>query len=482
MTASKVPYTNQQNSQSATTNPLDSTSSHSGNSNGGIGSTTPRPALTSAESSIYTSTGSPLPISSSVVATSAFSQSYSKPTSQTSSYSPVDKAAVVQFGASQSGEFAPVTPSPAAATSTPAGIQYPNAQSGNKAMASGFNQIFATLNETSPCDVNDNNQVIACVSGQPAQCEPNQSGPGNYVLKSCPDGQSCYALPKPSGSTGISVECAIPSDAAAQLSGEANAGGGASVASKQSTALQSTTAPINGNPQSTSDALPKTESIQIPVQRLSSTPQEALTSQNQASTNTAKLNAVPSSAAQQEASSTSSRVTSPAPTPNQDVYGSFVSTTAAAAAQTAATAEGEPIFSLPGITSPASQTPNEGQLVQPTASTSFSQGPSTSSPSPSVLAEQQPAPSTETSLAPAPHFPQAAPEVQPSSQPAAATLPDQASTGAAIFSVESPGSQSSSSDPGTNEKIAVAKPNETPIYSYITVTVTTTAHDGGPTA
>ena len=132
-------------------------------------------------------------------------------------------------------------------------------------MATGFNQVYKKLDVTSQCNPNDVNQATACVAGELASCQSD----GTYVLKSCPNGQSCYALPKSSGATGVNVECAVPSDAAAQLSGESDAGNDVAAASKVTSIPQTTEQPVGGNVQSPSK-LPETESVQVPVQKLSS--------------------------------------------------------------------------------------------------------------------------------------------------------------------------------------------------------------------
>ena len=129
-------------------------------------------------------------------------------------------APMVEIPASNTYQFAAVTVASTSGAPKPSStIQYPNAQNGNAAMASGFNQLYQTLSETSSCDAGNTNQAFSCISGELAQCQSD----GTYVLKSCPQGESCYALPLPSGQSGISVECAVPSDAAARLAGQSSA-------------------------------------------------------------------------------------------------------------------------------------------------------------------------------------------------------------------------------------------------------------------
>lgn len=121
---------------------------------------------------------------------------------------------VLGAGGDAADDFAPVTldtssPSP---TGT---AKYPTAEGGNTAMANDYNDVYKTLNEDTPCNPGDPSQAYVCVLGEMAECQSN----GQYVLKSCPRGQSCYALPKPSGTTGIVVQCAIPSIASSILAG-----------------------------------------------------------------------------------------------------------------------------------------------------------------------------------------------------------------------------------------------------------------------
>ena len=124
---------------------------------------------------------------------------------------------LVQISAASGGatvEFAPVTlhsnsPAP---TGT---VKYPTAENGNAAMAADFNSIYKMLNTDTPCNPSDPSQAYVCVDGETAECQSD----GTYVLKSCPPLQSCYALPKASGLTGIVVQCAVPSDAHSILAG-----------------------------------------------------------------------------------------------------------------------------------------------------------------------------------------------------------------------------------------------------------------------
>ena len=121
---------------------------------------------------------------------------------------------VLGAGGDTVDEFAPVTLDSSAPAPT-ATAKYPTAEGGNIAMANGFNNVYAKLNESSSCNPSDPSQAYACISGEIAECQADET----YVLKSCPRFQSCYALPKPLGSTGVVVQCADPSYAASVRAG-----------------------------------------------------------------------------------------------------------------------------------------------------------------------------------------------------------------------------------------------------------------------
>lgn len=119
---------------------------------------------------------------------------------------------VLGAGGDTADEFAPVTldSSSPAPTGT---AKYPTAAGGNTAMAVGFNEVYKTLKTDTACNPADPSQAYACVEGEIAECQSDET----YVLKSCPRGQTCYALPKPTGLIGVVVQCAVPSDATAAL-------------------------------------------------------------------------------------------------------------------------------------------------------------------------------------------------------------------------------------------------------------------------
>ena len=173
------------------------------------------------------SSGGALPISSSAALGQMFSPSTtlapistSAATSQSLSQVvipvPISSGVVQVLGAGGDtvDEFAPVTLDSSAPAPT-ATAKYPTVEGGNIAMANGFNNVYAKLNESSSCNPSDPSQAYACISGEIAECQADET----YVIKSCPRFQSCYALPKPLGSTGVVVQCADPSYAASVRAG-----------------------------------------------------------------------------------------------------------------------------------------------------------------------------------------------------------------------------------------------------------------------
>ena len=127
--------------------------------------------------------------------------------------------------------------------------------SGNIAMALGFNSIWASMGESSPCDANDKNQVVACIKGQYAQC----SG-GKYTMTPCPQGQQCFALPLSKDFKGVTVQCASLQEANQRL-GQSSATPAAAAPTKsssvkpQQTSVATPTHSPSVNPQQTSAAI-----------------------------------------------------------------------------------------------------------------------------------------------------------------------------------------------------------------------------------
>ena len=102
-------------------------------------------------------------------------------------------------------------------------------------MSADFNSIYKTLNTDTPCNPSDPSQAYVCIDGETAECQSD----GTYVLKSCPSLQSCYALPKASGLTGVVVQCAVPSDAYSRLAGlSSSTAGPVAVTSQPAQTLQ----------------------------------------------------------------------------------------------------------------------------------------------------------------------------------------------------------------------------------------------------
>ena len=153
---------------------------------------------------------------STTLAPTSSSAATSQPLSQVVIPVPISSGVVQVLGAGgdTADEFAPVTLDSSAPAPT-ATAKYPTTEGGNLAMANGFNNVYAKLNESSSCNPSDPSQAYACISGEIAECQADET----YVLKSCPRFQSCYALPKPLGSTGVVVQCADPSYAASVRAG-----------------------------------------------------------------------------------------------------------------------------------------------------------------------------------------------------------------------------------------------------------------------
>lgn len=441
---------------------------------------------------------------------------------------------VVQLGASHAGEFAPVTAASTSAATKPSGVQYPTADKGNTPMAAGFNELYKHLDITSRCNADNSNEAIACISGEIAQCQAD----GTYVLKSCDQGQSCYALPKPAGATGITVECAVPSIAAAKLSAQSDAGKSAPAASQVQTKSQSSVTKPAGQSGSsfsagsqapssttisTASRFPLTESVQIPVQRLSSASQPTATFGTQTQLS---ITSDPASSPgllqsestrrgiEQDATTKSSKSGSGTTTEAESVQQpvqtlkSFPPAQATIHTQSASTSirsskpvhsqtQGEspaqddatpqvpsvipsatkagkgPIFSIPDA-EPSSTRKQDGHQAQALESSPSPQK-SVSTAGPAALAQQQPT-STQASETSAGHFAQSVPSEPQASAVDESKAPSPSSKGSGITIVPL-------GDPdkvGTNEKLAVGRANGTPIY--ITVTVTTTAYTQRPTA
>ncbi|KAM0798890.1 hypothetical protein BDR22DRAFT_344218 [Usnea florida] len=206
-------------------------------------STTRAPTSSSAASSQTSQVVIPVPISSGVVQ-------------------------VLGAGGDTMDEFAPVTLDSSAPAPT-ATAKYPTAEGGNIAMANGFNNVYAKLNESSSCNPSDPNEAYACISGEIAECQADET----YVLKSCPRFQSCYALPKPLGSTGVVVQCADPSYAASVRAGLLLSTAAPAAVSSQPTQLLQAEGDISQATQS--------ESMQNPTQPAPSSSSAQATIQSQ---------------------------------------------------------------------------------------------------------------------------------------------------------------------------------------------------------
>lgn len=443
-------------------------------------------------------------------------------------------APLVEIPATNTYQFAAVTvaSTTSGAPKSSATVQYPNAQNGNAAMASGFNQIYKTLSETSSCDATDTNQAFSCISGEIAQCQ----GDGTYVLKSCPQGQSCYALPLPSGQTGISVECAVPGNAASRLAAQPSAT--SPLVSAVSQASSTAQGPSTQNTQNYQGGFvvggfntPITTSVQQQALTTASLPSAEADSNSQAETSTPHESATTPSAriaSQSPATSTTLQRAVSATTASQaeNVDAPNQSSASQAATEAPATTASRIPSAKPGDQSPSSQvttvlkpaeqssTSQDNHEVSPTTAASEVKNTRTENrPSATVTTSED---SSPTAL-PGPLFsvlnpsPSSTPtkqehQVQPTptsilALPAAAKdIPETTPTkiagpaGVTIVPMTPPpknnnddsNNSGNNSPPGidnvVNEKVVVNSSGNSPIYITVTTTVTTTAHDPVATA
>ena len=182
-----------------------------------VGASNVSPSVSSTSSAIVNAVQS---------SSSASSATSSPPTDQQVVSASVNAIASAAIKSADASALSASSSASAAGATKSASVKYPTAENGNLAMANGYNQVFKTLGETSTCDPKDNNAATACIDGQPATCEVD----GTYTLESCPQGQSCYAVPKSAGQSGVTVGCYVPSDAAEKL-----AAGGQAVSVTSST-------------------------------------------------------------------------------------------------------------------------------------------------------------------------------------------------------------------------------------------------------
>ena len=486
------------------------------------------PVVGNDESLVQSSTGTSSEASYSQPATSTKATDGLDGAAGTASASPASTslastAPLIEIPASNTYQFAAVTVASTSGAPKPSStVQYPNAQNGNAAMASGFNQIYQTLSETSSCDAGNTNQAFSCISGELAQCQSD----GTYVLKSCPQGESCYALPLPSGQSGISVECAVPSDAAARLAGQSSATSPVvSAVSEASSTVQGpatqTTQGIQGgdvvggfNSPTTSvlQQAQKTASL-LSAEGDSNSQAETAVSQTPATTPSArtanqpsvtsttlqKVVSVPASASQ---AATEAPVTTAPQTPSAkpvDQFSASQPTTVAKPVEQLSTSQNTMEISP---TTAASQPQNTKPGNQPSVTVTTRKD---SSPTPvpgplfSVLTQEpssipaepddqsQP---TATSILALPAAAKNTPEITPTA--------GGHQGGVTIVPMTPPGSANNNdnnnnnsgnngpANPGGNnfveEKVAVNSSGNTPIYITVTTTVTTTAYNSVATA
>ncbi len=442
-------------------------------------------------------------------------------------------APLVEIPATNTYQFAAVTvaSTTSGAPKPSSTVQYPNAQNGNAAMASGFNQIYKTLSETSSCNADDTNQAFSCISGELAQCQSD----GTYVLKSCPQGQSCYALPLPSGQAGISVECAVPSNAVTRLAAQPPATSPAVLAvSQPSSTVQG---PTTQNTQSVQGGYvvggfnnPTTSSVQQQAQSTASLPSAEADSDSQAETSTSQISvATPSARTAGQTFAATTTLQKAAPVTKASQAGNVEALNQSSASQAATEAptttashipSAEPVDQFP--TSQATTVVKPGEHlstsqttmeISPTTANAKSQNqPSVtvtttkeSSPTPvsgplfSVLTpnpsstpteqEHQPQP-TATSVLALPAAAEDIPETTPTkgAHSAGVTIVPMTPPTANNNDNNNPGNNNSPSinNAGGNnivdEKVAVGNSGNSPIYITVTATVTTTAYDPVATA
>ncbi|KAK4692056.1 hypothetical protein P7C71_g5074, partial [Lecanoromycetidae sp. Uapishka_2] len=458
--------------------------------------------------------------------------STSAPIVSTTTTSISSQAGAVQIPPSNTYMFAPVTPVPSTSSAVKPTYNYPSAQNGNNAMAAGFNGVYKTLSETSKCDATDTDQAFACISGELAQCQAD----GTYVLKSCDLGQSCYALPKASGQTGVTVECAVPSDAAARLAVQPQLAPTTVNAAIAVTATPASSAAVFTSVSQVDSAV--IISSQTTPSLPSGTPAGAQTAEGQQNVGSSTGNArttsaqISQAATAVKASTTQSsqneddggslsklpetesvaipvETSTPLPQPEnashaqseQSTTPTIVSTTYTAedenqtsqtqahpsktspAAGASATAESGPLFSVVEAASSSSPKPQDHQ-TQPTSSSAAPPA------GPSLLAEQKPAPTPETSAvpAPSPHFIQTAEKPQQTQQADTPTAASSADNAGITFQplggnmgVNNNQGGSQGANVMADEKLAVPNNNGNgPIYITVTTTVTTTAYTQGP--
>ena len=433
-------------------------------------------------------------------------------------------APLVEIPATNTYQFAAVTVASTSGAPKPSStVQYPNAQNGNAAMASGFNQIYKTLSETSSCDADDTNQAFSCISGELAQCQSD----GTYVLKSCPQGQSCYALPLPSGQTGVSVECAVPGDAAARLAAQPSATSPAvSAVSEASSTVQGpatqTTPSVQGGyvvggfntPTTTSvqqqaqttASLPSAEAdsniqAETAISQTSATTPSAPTAGQTSATSTTLQKAVPvtssaSQAAIEAPATTASHIPSAKPV---DQSSPSQLTTVVKPVEQSSTSQNTMEVSP---TTAASQIKNTKSANQPSVTVSTSTDPSPTAfagplfsvltPNPSSIPAEQEhqAPPTATSILALPAAAKDIPENTPttSAYPAGVTIVPMTPPPANNNDDNNPGNNGPAgiNNPGGNnaveEKVVANSSGNSPIYITVTTTVTTTAYNSVPTA
>ena len=459
-------------------------------------------------------------------ATNGLNNAIASASASSASTSLASTAPLVEIPATNTYQFAAVTvaSTTSGAPKPSATVQYPNAQNGNAAMASGFNQIYKTLSETSSCDATDTNQAFSCISGELAQCQSD----GTYVLKSCPQGQSCYALPLPSGQTGISVECAVPGDAASRLAAQPSAT--SSAVSAVSQASSTAQGPSTQNTQNYQGGFvvggfntPITKSVQQQTQATASLPSAEADSNSQTetsipqksattpSTRTASQTFATSTTLQKAVSATTASQAENVDALNQSSASQQTATeapvTAASHIPSAKPEDQFPSSQVTTVVKPVEQPSTSQKTMEVSPTTPVSQVKNTkseNSPSATVTTSNDSSPTAVPGplfsvLNPSPSSTPAEQDHQAQPTPtsilalpaAAKDIPEGTPTkgagpaGVTIVPTTPPlatnNNSGNNSPPGinnvVNEKVVVNSSGNSPIYITVTTTVTTTAHD-----
>ncbi|KAL8963547.1 MAG: hypothetical protein Q9193_000205 [Seirophora villosa] len=139
-----------------------------------------------------------------------------------------------------------------ARTGGPSLAEIPVTEGGNVAIANAYNREFEKLTADSSCSAKDLRQAHACINGLFAEC----NNAGRYSMTACSQGQKCFALPMPSGTTGIFVQCENPSEARGKLQSDRSSGSSPSVSSTSAAGSVPTKAESSSSAVTTTKSVP----------------------------------------------------------------------------------------------------------------------------------------------------------------------------------------------------------------------------------